>query len=171
MNGVERKDTVETFELSLVRGDILYRLQRRIGLIPPDGPGIGRRAIPGQVGSLVDLMPTLLELAGGEPPAHAHGQSLAPVLRGERDRLEQAHAFFETAGGAGVRSPTHTYYLAWAGQERCLEDQTRYFYDDARDPYQLRNLAGTGEQRDASARLDSALREWDRATPWMETGV
>jgi len=45
MNGVGRKDTVETFELSLVRGDILYRLQRRIGLIPPDGPGIGRRAL------------------------------------------------------------------------------------------------------------------------------
>jgi hypothetical protein len=45
MNGVERKDTIETFELSLVRGDILYRLQRRIGLIPPDGPGIGRRSL------------------------------------------------------------------------------------------------------------------------------
>jgi hypothetical protein len=33
------------FGVSLVRGDILYRLQRRIGLIPPDGPGIGRRAL------------------------------------------------------------------------------------------------------------------------------
>ncbi len=119
------------------------------------GPGIGRRAIPGQVGSLVDLMPTLLDLAGGESPSHVHGQSLAPVLRGERDQLDRAHAFFETAGGAGVRSPTHTYYLAWAGEERRLEDQTQYFYDDACDPYQLHNLAGGEDQREAAARAGS----------------
>ena len=131
------------------------------------GPGVDRRVIPGQVGSLVDLMPTLLDLAGGESPAHVHGHSLAPVLRGERDRLEQAHAFFETAGGAGVRSPTHTYYLAWAGGERRLEDRTQYFYDDARDPYQLHNLAGSSEQYDVAARLDGALRDWDRGTVWM----
>jgi len=35
----------ETFGVSLVRGDIFYRLQRRVGLIPPDGLGIARRAL------------------------------------------------------------------------------------------------------------------------------
>jgi len=35
----------ETFGVSLVRGDILYRLQRRVGLIPPDGLGVARRAV------------------------------------------------------------------------------------------------------------------------------
>jgi hypothetical protein len=30
--------------LSLVRGDALLRLQRRIGLVPADGLGVGRRA-------------------------------------------------------------------------------------------------------------------------------
>ena len=33
------------FTLSLVRGDALYRLQRRIGLIPEEGLGLGRRMI------------------------------------------------------------------------------------------------------------------------------
>jgi hypothetical protein len=33
------------FSLSLVRNDPLFRLQRRLGLIPPDGPGVGRRAV------------------------------------------------------------------------------------------------------------------------------
>ena len=33
------------FALSLVRGDALLRLQRRIGLVPADGLGVGRRAI------------------------------------------------------------------------------------------------------------------------------
>jgi len=33
------------FELSLVRGDVLMRLHRRLGLVPADGLGIGRRAV------------------------------------------------------------------------------------------------------------------------------
>ncbi len=33
------------FELSIVRGDLLFRLQRRIGLIPPGGLGLVRRAV------------------------------------------------------------------------------------------------------------------------------
>ena len=36
---------MESFALSLVRDDLLYRLQRRIGLIPAEGPGIARRAL------------------------------------------------------------------------------------------------------------------------------
>ena len=35
----------ETLEVSLVRGDILYRLQRKVGLIPADGLGVVRRAV------------------------------------------------------------------------------------------------------------------------------
>jgi hypothetical protein len=45
MSKVDTGTSAETFGVSLIRGDILYRLQRRIGLIPPDGPGIGRRAL------------------------------------------------------------------------------------------------------------------------------
>jgi hypothetical protein len=35
----------ESFALSLLRDDLIYRLQRRIGLIPAKGPGILRRAV------------------------------------------------------------------------------------------------------------------------------
>lgn len=35
----------ETLDVSLVRGDFLHRLQRKVGLIPPDGLGITRRAL------------------------------------------------------------------------------------------------------------------------------
>lgn len=38
------KSTGEELGLSLVRGDLLFRLQRRIGLIPPEGLGLARRA-------------------------------------------------------------------------------------------------------------------------------
>jgi hypothetical protein len=40
-----REETTEEFFLSIVRGDVLFRLQRRIGLIPADGLGLARRAI------------------------------------------------------------------------------------------------------------------------------
>lgn len=33
-------------DVSLVRNDLPFRLQRRIGLIPPDSLGAGRRALP-----------------------------------------------------------------------------------------------------------------------------
>jgi hypothetical protein len=44
-------------ELSIVRDDLFYRLQRRIGLIPPDGLGLVRRAM---FWSLVAWLPTVL---------------------------------------------------------------------------------------------------------------
>ena len=47
----------------------------------PDGTGAGRR-VDGMV-ELVDVMPTILELAGAVAPAGIRGISLAPAIRGE----------------------------------------------------------------------------------------
>jgi len=45
MTSGHEETTEAGFALSLVRDDVLMRLQRRIGLVPPDGLGIGRRAV------------------------------------------------------------------------------------------------------------------------------
>jgi arylsulfatase A-like enzyme len=47
----------------------------------PDGAGAGTR-VSAQVG-LIDVMPTLLEFAGADPPAGLQGESLRTALRGE----------------------------------------------------------------------------------------
>jgi hypothetical protein len=62
-------------ELSLVRGDLLFRLQRRIGLIPPGGLGLVRRAV---FWSLVAWLPTALwaVYAGRAIP----GEAAEPLL-------------------------------------------------------------------------------------------
>jgi len=40
MTGTVNESHQEDFALSLVRDDLLYRLQRRIGLIPTKGPAL-----------------------------------------------------------------------------------------------------------------------------------
>jgi hypothetical protein len=41
----EQESAAGPADFSLIRGDLLFRLQRRIGLIPPDGLGLLRRAV------------------------------------------------------------------------------------------------------------------------------
>jgi hypothetical protein len=45
MSKETHNDVTDDLAVSLVRGDFLYRIQRRIGLIPADGLGLGRRAV------------------------------------------------------------------------------------------------------------------------------
>lgn len=45
MDSESREQAYEDFLLSIVRGDVLFRLQRAIGLIPAEGLGLVRRAI------------------------------------------------------------------------------------------------------------------------------
>ena len=116
-----------------------------------------------QAAGLVDLAPTLLSLSGGEAPASMQGRDLH--IGAEFDT--PAYAVIETGSGVGVRTLTHLYFLPWEEKGRTLAASPRFFYDLRSDPYQMHNLAGSGDQAETSASLDQLLRAWDRATPWM----
>jgi len=63
----------------------LYEEVARIPLmVRAPGQRAGRR---GALAQPPDLMPTILDMAGVEMPETAQGQSLAPVVRGERDEM------------------------------------------------------------------------------------
>ena len=120
-----------------------------------------------QVASLVDLMPTLLDLVGGPSQPHVHGCNLAPIVRNESETTARPHAFVETGNGVGIRAPNHLYFLPFAGDDHALAQRPTQFYCLDSDPYQLDNRAEQEGDSDVAKTLDSTLREWDRATPWM----
>jgi len=55
--------------------------------------------------SLVDLLPTFIEIGGGKPPAQIDGRSLAPLLAGETDRHREALFTTHTGDGRINQSP------------------------------------------------------------------
>jgi arylsulfatase A-like enzyme len=126
-------------------------------------PGrIAPRVSERQVCSLVDLAPTLLAMAGLEPPAHMAGQDLGAVLRGERETAAQAYALIEIAGGgAGLRSCERMHALAWRdGDQRALDHAKPFHYDLRADPFELSPL------QEGDAQATAILERWVRTTPW-----
>lgn len=109
------------------------------------GPGIKQRKKP--VSKLltqptIDLLPTLCELANIPVPSDKAGISLAPTLRGEKQKKTHAYVASEwhteyeyiTTPGRMIRSPRYkyTHFLEGNGEE---------LYDMKKDPGEQINLA------------------------------
>ena len=125
------------------------------------GPGLPRgRVADDGVGSLLDVAPTLLAVAGLDVPDHMHGVDLLPALRGDAALPE--HAIIETGGdGVGIRTPDTLLGLR-RGDDGRLADRPHKHYDLLSDPLQLQPL-----DADANA-LCEQLQAWDAATPWLD---
>jgi arylsulfatase A-like enzyme len=130
-------------------------------------PGLGTspRVNQTHVASLVDVAPTLLSLIGAEIPPHFQGRDLAPLCHGDSSDIP-SHAIVETGGGAAIRTLDHMYYLPFEGSNHQLSQAPSQFFDLARDPYQMQNLA-TDDPTAATRDLDETLRRWSGETPWM----
>ncbi len=85
-------------------GDSLWDTELHVPLIVK-APGVAPHSVAEPV-ALLDVLPTLLELAGAAPLAEAAGRSLVPALRGER--LVAGRLVFSESNdrGVSVRSPT-----------------------------------------------------------------
>ena len=126
-----------------------------------------------QVASLVDLMPTVLSLAGLPCPATAQGTDLAPVVRGELETCGENLAFIETsAGEIGVRTPRYLYGMrmdgAWQDRRPVRIAEERYTLTDLQyDPFELRNCIDDPVYQEIALLLRERLRHWDSETPWL----
>ncbi len=128
------------------------------------GPGFdggGRRK---EVTSLVDLVPTLLDSCGIEPPSEMQGRSLMPILRGQESEWKQ-EAFIqisESQVGRCIRTSRWKYSVEAPDRDGETEsDSDRYeeafLYDLKTDPYELQNLIGFGSHRPVAAHLKAKL--------------
>lgn len=89
---------------------------------------------------MVDLYPTLSDLAGLPAPAHLEGQSFAPLLSSPKRRWKRAaFTHFQTAQtrGNGIRTPNY-HYMEWRSPSGQIEEE---LYDSRKDPREFRNVA------------------------------
>ena len=104
----------------------------------------------------IDVMPTLLDLAGLRPTETVQGVSLQPWMRGERKDDLPAVTESERTGGQRAWSDGH-YKLI----HRRSDDRYE-LYDLLEDPGERRDLAAT--QPAALASVIERLRAWERET-------
>ena len=105
--------------------------------VPPGTPGLPEGtsaggAVCGRPVSLLDIYPTLLELAGLEPTVPLDGTSIVPLLR-DPGRSWKPAIMSHMPGNYSVRSEDFRYTVYWEGSEE--------LYDHSSDPSEWHNLA------------------------------
>ena len=109
-------------------------------------PGAAAGARVGANASLVDVLPTLLDAAGLEPPPGLAGRSLAPLLAAPAAELGERALFAHRVRGKSER-PLDERRALWAivsGPWKLLLDETdgsARLYDTAADPGETEDLA------------------------------
>lgn len=128
------------------------------------GPGFDGGGTVQELTSLVDLPPTLLDVAGIEQITPMEGRSVLPLLSGDA-RGWSDDVFIqisESEVGRAVRTKRWKYSVT-APSADPVEDassseyEEAYLYDLYADPYELENLAGAPEYRPVADRMKERL--------------
>ncbi|NLH41702.1 MAG: sulfatase [Planctomycetes bacterium] len=105
---------------------------------------------------LVDLYPTLADLAGLKPPGCLDGFSLRPLIEDPQAPWEHA-AFTQVQRGEDPGHSVRTEqwrYTEWAFGKKGVE-----LYDHEHDPQELHNLAKDAKYADVVARMKALLKQ------------
>lgn len=113
-------------------------------------PGAARGAAARGLAELVDLYPTLVDLAGLSPKGTLDGVSLAPMLRDPAATVKEA-AFTQARNGYAVRTERWR-YVEWDGGR-----QGAHLYDMNADPAQATNLAADPRYAEVVSTLRARL--------------
>jgi len=113
--------------------------------------------------SLLDLMPTFLEIAGIDPPGGIDGRSLRPLLGGNQPDDWRDAIFAEYHGEPETLYTqrmirTERYKYVFNGPDR------NELYDFANDPHELNNLVDNPEYAAVKSELEERLGAWMEKT-------
>lgn len=132
----------------------LYEPSARVPMIVA-GPGLGQGQRVDDLVSLVDIYPTLMEMAGLDLPDGPVGHSLLPEASGGRHPrrtgqvFSEYHSNFQNTSSYMLRRGDWK-YVAYAGYEPQL-------FDLSADPGEMANLASRCPE--VATEMDAALRE------------
>ncbi len=135
----------------------LFERSTRVPLLIA-APGRARAVTSRSLVELLDLYPTLADLAGLTPPTSLEGHSLAPVLDAPERAVRDA-AFTQAYDGYAVRTDRWR-YIEWAAGR-----DGRQLYDMAADPDETRNLAEASAQASVVADLSARLAAYRGTVP------
>jgi arylsulfatase A-like enzyme len=136
-------------------------------------PGkIKARSQTPEVALTMDLSPTLLELAGLEPPGKINGRSLASVLTGKKESLSRTGPLFFCRREGGLAYNGKTIDAVRQGDWKLVQNSPfgpRELFNLARDPLEKTDLSKTERQKFRElARLLSLQIQRRGAVPWQE---
>lgn len=166
-HGEEFLDHERTFH-----GHTVYKELADAPLIARWPGGIPAGTVVPETVSTIDVMPTILEMSHLPVPAAAQGQSLVPLLAGERSRpWRQRPVICEklrTEEAAGAPPPQDTESLAFmAGDWKLIHNLERHagtpefeLYHRRQDPRERQNLAQRNPE--VVKRLAGELAAWRR---------
>jgi len=126
------------------------------------GPGIEPGTTTDSIATIVDLVPTFLEIADAEPGRLLDGVSLLSTWRGETD--EALHPGGVLIQGGAYKPETGPRGWLYRGVRTARYTFVRYhdgfveLYDRANDPHQLRSVAGQPRYRALQAELARRTR-------------
>ncbi len=132
----------------------LYEHSVRVPLLMR-GPGLPRGRTIDALCYLLDLYPTLCELAGLPVPEGVEGRSLVPLLKDPRARFRDTLFFAYRDFQRAVRTERWKLILYQVGGRR-----TTQLFDIRNDPWELNNLAADPSQVGRIANLTAMLRKW-----------
>lgn len=111
--------------------------------------------------SSLDVMPTVLEMAGVDPPGYLMGKSLTPILRDPTATVRDfvASECIGVGGKPGeghrmIRGDRFKYILSGVNDEA--------LFDERADPFEQNNLAGQPEHQETLGKLRAEMRRWMR---------
>jgi arylsulfatase A-like enzyme len=105
---------------------------------------------------LIDVYPTLCELAGIEAPHKLSGLSLKPQLNDAKIPGKACEFTMGTPNGYGIRTEKYR-YTEW--REDTIHADFSMLYDLDNDPGEFNNLAGRKENEEVEKELNSRLNE------------
>ncbi|MDG1897404.1 MAG: sulfatase [Fuerstiella sp.] len=135
-----------------------YEIATRVPLIMA-GPDIS----PGRtqaISELVDLYPTICQLAGVQPPGQLQGESLVNVLQHPRQNSDaiafsQYSRFNGKYMGRAIRTDRYR-FVAWKNV-KTQQIVERELYDHQTDPHETRNMAAVAENAELVRQLEHQL--------------